>query len=81
MKGGALNLRDVDDAAERVPLGAQRVDLDDLERAEAYELGEQRQRRSKGKGRMVESDYHEDGEENGGKAVFAIEDEDDDKDR
>jgi carboxypeptidase D len=66
-KRGVVGLpTDRDDAAERVPLGSERVEMDDLED------GERRHR--KGKGRMQD-------EEERGETVFALGDEDDDDER
>jgi len=72
-----VNLRedgDAIDAAERVPLGSERVELDDMD---GYELdGEGRKRRvdRKGKKRAVE-------DEERAETVFALGDEDEDKER
>lgn len=74
-RGGNL-FRDDGDAAERVPLDSQRVELDNIERAEEYELDENGRKRRvdrrfrKGKGRASERDDERE-------SVFALgEDED-----
>lgn len=54
------------DAAERVPLGSERVEMDDMDDHE--------RRRRKGKGRMLD-------EEERGETVFALGDEDEDEER
>jgi len=59
------------DAAERVPLGSERVELDDIERAEGYKLdndGRKKRSRGKGKGRAKEERTE---------AVFALGDDED----
>jgi len=64
-----------EDPLERVPLGSERVELTDLERAEEYELDDEgrKRRRDKGKGkeRARESQDH------AGQTVFALGDDDD----
>ncbi|RXK38002.1 carboxypeptidase D [Tremella mesenterica] len=87
---GGVNLRDVEDAsaAERVPLGAERIELEAVEQAESYELNDRRRKAAgglgKGKGKSTDIDGEEDwrqGEENGhGRTVFALEDDDEDED-
>ena len=64
-----------DDALERVPLGSERVELSDLERAEEYELDEEgrKRRRDKGKGKQRARESQEDE----GQTVFALGDDDD----
>jgi len=72
-----------DDEAERVPLGSERVELEDLERAEEFELDEdgnerRKSRKGKGKERSRDEDDWDNGDK-GGQTVFALGDEDDDK--
>jgi carboxypeptidase D len=68
-KRGVVGLpTDREDDAERVPLGSERVEMDDLDG------GERRQRKGKGKGRMYDE------EEGQGETVFALGDEDEDDD-
>lgn len=69
-KRGVVGLptdRERDDIEERVPLGSERVEMDDLEDRE--------RRQRKGKGRLSEMD------EERGETVFALGDEDEDDDR
>lgn len=69
-KRGVVGLptdRERDDIEERIPLGAERVEMDDLEDRE--------RRQRKGKGRLRERD-----EEERGETVFALGDEDEDDD-
>jgi len=77
-RDGGLGLpRDDGDGAERVPLGSERVELDDIERAEEYEMDEQGRKRrvdsrkGKGKGRA------KGGERENGETVFALGDDED----
>ncbi len=73
---GSTFPRDEGDAAERVPLGSERVELDDIERGEEYELDESGRKRRvdgrtrKGKGRAKER-------EEPVETVFALGDDDD----
>jgi len=72
-----------DDAAERVPLGADRMELDAVERAEEYELddgGRKMQRNGKGKGKASDGYGNGNGydvEDGGGQTVFALGDDED----
>ncbi|AAW43480.1 KEX1 protein precursor, putative [Cryptococcus deneoformans JEC21] len=65
---------DEDEAAERMPLGSERLELDDIERAEGYEFhdgdGERYSREGKGKGKERAKDREE--------VVFALGDDDED---
>ncbi|OCF61700.1 pheromone-processing carboxypeptidase KEX1 [Kwoniella mangroviensis CBS 10435] len=73
------------DLSERIPLGSERVELDDIERAERYneeyldgDVHDQERRKRKGKGKGKER-YDEDEEDTKGETVFALGDEDEDK--
>lgn len=68
-----------DDEAERVPLGTERVELDEIDRAREYELdddGRKYKRGGKGKGKARER--FRDEEESNGKNAFALGDDEDD---
>lgn len=62
------------DAAERIPLGSERLGLDDIERAEGYEFddgdGERYSNKGKGKGKERAQDREE--------VMFALGDDDED---
>lgn len=73
-----------------MPLGSERVEMDDIERAEGYELddeGYKRRRKGKGKerarGEEDGEEYHDrssrDGERPGRQTVFSLGDEDEDQ--
>ncbi|WWD20051.1 hypothetical protein CI109_104524 [Kwoniella shandongensis] len=80
-RGGALGLpREDGDASERIPLGSQQVELDDIERAERYGDGDAGfgPRKGKGKGKAGSDDgFENDGRE----VVFSLGDEDEDERR
>lgn len=65
---------DEGDAAERIPLGSERLGLDDIERAEGYEFddgdGERYSNKGKGKGKERAQDREE--------VMFALGDDDED---
>lgn len=63
---------DEGDAAERLPLGSERLGLDDIERAEGYEFddGERYSNKGKGKGKERAQDREE--------VMFALGDDDED---
>lgn len=73
--------------AERVPLGSERVEMDDIERAEGYELdddGYKRRRKGKGKERARGDgdgeEYHDRSSRDGARqTVFSLGDEDEDQ--
>lgn len=66
------NDMDEGDAAERIPLGSERLGLDDIERAEGYEFddGERYSNKGKGKGKERAQDREE--------VMFALGDDDED---
>ncbi|WVW86604.1 hypothetical protein I302_108655 [Kwoniella bestiolae CBS 10118] len=73
--------REDGDLSERIPLGSERVEMDDIERAERYneeylDAGDRESRLRKGKGKGKER-YDED--EGRGETVFALGDEDEDR--
>ncbi|WVQ96226.1 hypothetical protein IAU59_003330 [Kwoniella sp. CBS 9459] len=71
--------REEGDASERVPLGSERVELDDLERAERYGDDPENQRRlRKGKGKERVYDDRDRDRDEEGEVVFSLGDEDDD---
>ena len=72
--------------AERVPLGSERVEMDDIERAEGYELDDEYKRRRKGKGKERArgdedgEEYHDRSSRDGARqTVFSLGDEDEDQ--
>ncbi|WWC93111.1 uncharacterized protein L201_008077 [Kwoniella dendrophila CBS 6074] len=70
------------DLAERIPLGSERVELDDIERAERYNedyLDQDNSRKRKGKGKERYEDDHDHGVKQGGETVFSLGDEDEDR--
>lgn len=73
-RGRRRRAHDMDegDAAERLPLGSERLGLDDIERAEGYEFddGERYSNKGKGKGKERAQDREE--------VMFALGDDDED---
>ncbi|WWC73439.1 uncharacterized protein I206_107408 [Kwoniella pini CBS 10737] len=81
IRGAGLGLpREEGDLSERIPLGSERVELDDIERAERYneDYLDQDSRQRKGKGKGKERFLDEDNEGRG-ETVFSLGDEDEDK--
>ena len=68
--------QDDEDAAERVPLGAERVELDDIERAGAYEFREEDDGRKRGKGMSKGKGKGKERSSEERETVFALGDED-----
>lgn len=66
--------RDEGDTAERMPLGSERLELDDIERAEGYEFDDRDDEGYSGKGKGKGKELADDREE----VMFALGDDDED---